>query len=118
MSDETKISYSEWKIMELFWTESMLTIGEIKERLKDSDWSESTIKTLVRRLVDKNVIARSGVSGKYIFFPLVTKEECVKSELDSIINSVFNGSVYNLLNAIYTGDYLDEAQKRKFKEMF
>lgn len=117
MDKEIKISDSEWKIMELFWTESMLTIGEIKAKLDDSGWSESTIKTLVRRLVEKNAVAKSGNSGKFIFYPLVSKEECIEYELNNIVNTIFSGSVNEMLLAISSSSLLSQETSKALYEL-
>ena len=57
MNKEIHIAETEWKVMEILWAKPMLTIGEIKDALADSDWSDSTIKTLVRRLCKKARLA-------------------------------------------------------------
>lgn len=51
MNQNISIAETEWKVMELLWSTPNLTIGEIKAGLSYTGWSESTIKTLVRRLV-------------------------------------------------------------------
>ena len=51
MKNEINISESEWTVMEYLWNNPMVTITEIRKALSPTGWSDSTIKTLVRRLV-------------------------------------------------------------------
>lgn len=52
-----KISDSEWEIMRVIWTLGQTTAQEITQILADSmDWKPATIKTLLGRLVKKEVI--------------------------------------------------------------
>ena len=43
--------------MEYLWNNPMVTITEIRKALSPTGWSDSTIKTLVRRLVSKNAVS-------------------------------------------------------------
>ena len=57
MKNEINISESEWTVMEYLWNNPMVTITEIRKALSSTGWSDSTIKTLVRRLVSKNAVS-------------------------------------------------------------
>lgn len=57
MKNEINISESEWTVMEYLWNNPMVTITEIRKALSPTGWSDSTIKTLVRRLVSKNAVS-------------------------------------------------------------
>ena len=52
------ISEAEWQIMEILWKKGRLTAAEIIDRAKDTGWSESTVKTLIRRLNEKKIIGK------------------------------------------------------------
>ena len=51
--EKYNISESEWEVMQCLWEESNLTLKEIVERLEHTDWSDTTIRTMVTRLVYK-----------------------------------------------------------------
>ena len=49
-----EISDAEWEVMRIVWTLEQAYTSDIIAALKEKkDWSESTIKTLIRRLVNK-----------------------------------------------------------------
>lgn len=52
-----EISLSEWQVMRVLWAENQLTSRQIVERLiDDMDWNDKTIKTLLNRLVKKDML--------------------------------------------------------------
>lgn len=110
MKKEVKISESEWSVMEVLWKSPILTIGEIKKALADTGWSDSTIKTLVRRLVSKNALAINEESATYRYYPLLSKEDCRLKETRSFINRVYNGSVSMLVTNLAADSNLTEKE--------
>ena len=57
---ESTISNSEWEVMRIIWTlEPVNSTKVIQELQAKKNWSESTIKTLLRRLVKKNLLEPS-----------------------------------------------------------
>lgn len=51
------ISAAEWEVMRIVWTVGRTNAGEIIKQLQaKKQWSESTIKTLMRRLVQKDLL--------------------------------------------------------------
>ncbi len=75
-----KISDSEWEIMRVIWTLGQTTAQEITQILADSmDWKSATIKTLLGRLVKKEVIWTEQEGKKFIYHPAVSEMETVRS---------------------------------------
>ena len=60
-------SPSEWKVLKVVWDEGPLSTGEVLRALEDEGWSDSTIKTLLRRLTDKGMLRarRAGRGFRY-----------------------------------------------------
>ena len=59
-------------------------------------WDRTTISTLIRRLRQKNVI---GVKeSRYsLYYPLVSEDECLLGEIDSILSKLFYKSPKKLV---------------------
>ncbi|HET7607626.1 MAG TPA: BlaI/MecI/CopY family transcriptional regulator, partial [Gammaproteobacteria bacterium] len=70
-----ELSKSEQRVLDVLWSESPLTVGQVIERLqKASDWHENTIKTLLTRLVQKKAVARRKDGGRFFYRPLVSRD--------------------------------------------
>lgn len=110
MKKEINISESEWSVMEVLWKSPMQSIGEIKKALAHTGWSDSTIKTLVRRLVSKKVIAINDDEANYRYYPLLSEEKCRLKETKSFINRVYDGSVSMLMTNLAADSTLSEKE--------
>ena len=54
-----QISNAEWRIMKIIWMEGKQTSRDLIAVLSERfDWSKSTIKTLLTRLVEKGCLTR------------------------------------------------------------
>ena len=110
MKKEINISESEWTVMEYLWHNPLVTITEIRKALSANGWSDSTIKTLVRRLVSKNAIAINDESATFRYYPLISQQECRLKETKSFINRVYDGSVSMLVTNLAADSNLTEKE--------
>ena len=114
-----KISEAEWSIMKVLLAgcennDRGMTLGEIIQKLANiTDWSSTTIRTLIIRLSEKNAVGIDKTTGVYKYFPKSTKEDCVKSEVDSFLDRVYDNSVYNLMAALAERDALTDEEKKE-----
>lgn len=70
MEKSIQISNSEWDIMEVLWSSSPQNSKEIIEKIQqNSDWKPSTIKTLISRLVEKNIVSYEKEENLIIITP-------------------------------------------------
>jgi BlaI family transcriptional regulator, penicillinase repressor len=98
MENTSKISDSEWEIMKIIWKNPNCTALDIIEQLKDTQkWKPKTIKTLIRRLIDKNIIGFEQFGREYKYYSLVNEDECRKTESVSFLQRVYSGSLKSML---------------------
>lgn len=110
MKKEINISESEWMVMEYLWKNPLTTISEIRKALSSTGWSDSTIKTLVRRLVSKKAIAINDEGAVFRYYPLIPQQECRLKETKSFINRVYDGSVSMLVTNLAADSNLTEKE--------
>lgn len=108
--DAAKISESEWHIMSVLWDKSPLTstdiIGAIRPHM---NWSPKTIHTLISRLADKGVIGVNKDTSPYQYYPLISKEECVRHETKSFMKRFYSNSLSMMVaNFINDGKVSDD----------
>ena len=69
-----QISNAEWRIMKIIWMEGKQTSTDLIAVLSERfDWSNSTIKTLLTRLVEKGCLTREK-SGKAFVYSALLKQ--------------------------------------------
>ena len=110
MNSEINISESEWTVMEYLWNNPLVTITEIRKALSSTGWSDSTIKTLVRRLVSKNAVAINDEAATFRYYPLISQQECRLKETKSFINRVYDGSVSMLVTNLAADSNLTDKE--------
>ncbi|ACT04210.1 BlaI/MecI/CopY family transcriptional regulator [Paenibacillus sp. JDR-2] len=93
MKEMSRISDAEWEVMKVLWTKSPMSASEVIEALAGvNDWSPKTIRTLLTRLVQKEVITLDSNSKPYVYSPLVTEDETTRAETESFLKRLY-GSV-------------------------
>lgn len=98
MKQVPKISEAEWEVMKIVWVNSPCTSNQIIDALAQStDWSPKTIKTLISRLVNKNILGFKEDGRRYIYYSLVKESDCIKAENQSFLSKVYNGALKSML---------------------
>jgi BlaI family penicillinase repressor len=98
MHDAMKISEAEWVVCQVLWRRSPQTANEIIAKLADkTDWNPRTIKTLLNRLVKKNVLGFENHGREYHYFSRLGEEECVQAHTQSFVKRVFDGAAGAML---------------------
>lgn len=86
------ISDAESAVMKVLWDEPGLAAEQVKERLQN-EWQLSTVKTLLNRLLSKDILRAEKSVRHFCYFPLVSKESYVANEAQSFLTRVFDGSL-------------------------
>lgn len=82
------ISDSEWEVMRIVWTLGETHTNQIlKELQAKKNWSDSTIKTLIRRLVQKGwLTAKHEGRRRYTYTATVSQTDMMYNEAKSLLN--------------------------------
>ena len=74
--DRNSITQSEWEVMRIIWTLGEVRTGQvIKELQGKKDWSDSTIKTLMRRLVQKGLLKTRKEGRCFVYKPTISQRK-------------------------------------------
>ena len=114
-----KISASELEVMQVLWEAGdALPLTEIRKSLQSRfDWSDPTVKTLIRRLCDKGVIKQEKRSVFY-YLPCLTREEYNAWAAGDMVNRLFKGSAQDLVAALVKGNELKYEDIEELRNMF
>lgn len=90
-----KISEAESRVLEVFWTaEAPLSADDVVAALdNDRDWSAGTIRTFLARLVRKKALAATADGRRYLYRPLVRREDYVHEQSRKLIDRLFGGRI-------------------------
>jgi BlaI family penicillinase repressor len=86
------ISDAEWQVMNIVWEGQPLTAQEIVAALeRDNDWAPATIKTMLHRLVKKQVLSHESQGNRYVYRSAVRRSDCIRQASRSFLERVFEG---------------------------
>jgi BlaI family penicillinase repressor len=118
MAQELKISEAEWAVMEPIWAVGACTAAEVIRRLRGThDWNQSTIRTLLARLVEKGALAYDVDGSRYIYRAAVSRRRCVRQEGRSFLEKAFGGDVAALVAHFVTESPLDPKQIEELRQL-
>ena len=106
MKAQSRISEAEWEVMRVIWAKAPTSASDVIRSLmvKDRRWHPKTVKTYLRRLVNKQVLEFYKEGRAYVYMPLVTEKECVDAASKSFLGRVFGGSLKPML-AHFVGNH-------------
>ena len=93
-----QISEAESVVMDVLWRTHPLGAEDVVLALADrQDWQEATIKTLLNRLLNKGAIAAEKEGRRYLYSPLLRREDWVLEESRGLLDRLFDGRVAPLV---------------------
>lgn len=112
------ISESEWEVMNVLWQKAPQTANDVISSLQEqTDWKPKTVRTLLDRLVHKNVIGVNKDHRVYTFFPLYSQDECQRAEAQSFIKRIYGGTLKSMLVQFIQEDSLSEEDIRELRSI-
>ena len=93
-----RISEAEHAVMEVLWDRGTATAAEVCEQVcTQRDWSLATVKTLLSRLVQKGALLAEPDGRRFLYSPLIAREDYVGGESRRLIGRLFGGSAASLV---------------------
>ena len=113
-----KITGSEVEVLEILWQAGEpLSVTPIRLRLEtERGWDASTVKTLLRRLCDKGVVA---IEKREVFYyrPLLNRGQYRRWSARSLLDRVFRGSARDLIASLVEERHLSQGELEELREI-
>jgi BlaI family transcriptional regulator, penicillinase repressor len=88
------ITAAESAVMEVLWRRNPLPTEAVVAALEGQQhWQEGTIKALLNRLLRKRVIRADKEGRRFLYSPLVSRDEWLLSESKGLLDRLFSGRV-------------------------
>jgi predicted transcriptional regulator len=92
------VSEAESHVMDLLWRNAPQGSEELVAALQpDTGWHENTVRTLLNRLVRKGAVRAEREGRRYLYSPVLTREQWQTQESRNLLDRVFGGRVAPLL---------------------
>ena len=91
-------SEAESIVMDVLWREHPRSADDVVAALADArHWQEATIKTLLNRLLNKGAIAAEKDGRRYLYTPVLKREDWLIDESESLLDRLFGGRIAPLV---------------------
>jgi predicted transcriptional regulator len=98
MKNSVAISEAESQVMEVLWSSSPRSAEDVISALSHQQhWQEATIKTLLSRLLKKGAVRAEKDGRRFLYSPLLTRDQWVSGESKSMIDRLFGGRIAPLI---------------------
>ncbi len=110
-----RFSEAEWKVMRVVWRRPGAAVREIVAELKgETEWSYSTVKTMLARLVEKGALSLEKDANLYRYTATVNERDARRSALRSLLDRAFDGTLGSLLHHLVADEKLS---RRELEEL-
>lgn len=93
-----QISEAESVVMDVLWRRHPLAAEDVVAALSErQDWQEATIKTLLNRLLNKGAVRAEKQGRRYLYAPVLKREDWVLEESQGLLQRLFDGRVAPLV---------------------
>jgi predicted transcriptional regulator len=102
------LTKAEEKIMKILWRIGEGIIKDIIEQYPDPKPPYNSVSTIVRVLVQKEIVGFNAYGNTHQYYPLIEKEEYRKSQLSRLVKDYYNNSLTEVANFFSESKKLDE----------
>src|SRR4029079_17945487 len=118
MVRDLQISDAEWDVMEPIWAAGACAAADVIKQLHNThEWNNSTIHTLLARLVEKGALDYDVDGSRYIYRAAVSRERCVRQEGRSFLEKASGGDVAALVAHFVEESPLDRDQIAQLRQL-
>lgn len=96
-----KVSDAELEVLNVIWDKKETTSDVIIKEVKEFNWSPNTVRTLIKRLMDKGAIEAKKEGKHYLYTPIYDREEYKKQEAKKLLEKLYNGSAKEMVMHLY-----------------
>ncbi|HEY8572614.1 BlaI/MecI/CopY family transcriptional regulator [Phenylobacterium sp.] len=113
-----RISAAESQVMEALWRREPLAAEEIFAEVgRAQGWAEGTVKTLINRLLKKKAVAAERDGRRYLYRPLVQRQDYVAAESQGLLDRLFDGRLAPLVSHFSERQKLSDEDLAELKRL-
>jgi BlaI family transcriptional regulator, penicillinase repressor len=113
--DPAELGELESSILSIVWREGSVTAEQVREAL-DRPLTDSTVRTMLRRLEEKGYIVHSMENRAFVYRPAESRQRVAGRAAKRIVDWLCEGSVETLLVGMVDSKVLDGAELQRLAE--
>jgi BlaI family transcriptional regulator, penicillinase repressor len=97
-ADQKDLSKAEWKVMRIVWELQKAMAREVYTIAGEKhSWTPATVKTILKRLVDKGYLSTTQVGNGFVYRPVQSAFVALQAAADTLLTNAIEGTTGPLL---------------------
>jgi len=115
---EIELTEAEWTIIKAVWENEPCAAPAIQEKLfKRTEWTYSTVRTLMDRMVAKGLLTAEKVRNLTRYKSAVTRAQAQRGELLYALKHAFNGALTPMVQCLLETNDLSAEELAKLESL-
>jgi BlaI family penicillinase repressor len=116
--NEIELTEAEWTIIKAVWESEPCAAPALQEKLfKQTEWTYSTVRTLMDRMVVKGLLKAEKVRNLTLYRSAVTREQAQRGELRYALKHAFNGALTPMVQCLLGSGEVTRAELDEIKKL-
>jgi len=113
-----ELTEAEWTIIKAVWDKEPCTAPDVQQKLaRDTEWTYSTVRTLMDRMVAKGLLAAEKVRNLTLYRSAVTRQQAQRGELGYALKHAFNGALTPLVQCLLDTNEVTREELDRIKQI-
>lgn len=114
---DKELTKAEEQVMQYLWKLGKAFLKDIVEAYPEPKPAYTTISTVIRVLVKKEVIGFNTYGKTHEYYPLISKNDYFKGHMQNMIRKFFSGSKTKFASFFTDQEELDASELEEIKQM-
>ena len=118
MTKASKLSRRERQIMDILYRLQQASAKDVQDNIEDA-LSDSSIRTFLRKLEAKGHIRHRESGMKFLYYPVVARQQASASALSNVVRTFFSDSPVSAVNSLLdmSMDDISESELKALEKM-
>lgn len=113
-----ELTEAEWEIIQVVWEHEPCAAPTVQEELEDRrQWTYSTVKTLMDRMVAKGLLTTERIRNLILYRSAVTQKQARKGEVARTLTRAFGGALTPMMQFMLESHTLSDTELADLESM-
>jgi BlaI family penicillinase repressor len=113
-----ELTEAEWRIIKAVWESEPCAAPAIQETLfKQTEWTYSTVRTLMDRMVAKGLLTAEKVRNTTLYKSAITRQQAQRGELLYALKHAFNGALTPMVQCLLDNNELSAEELAELESL-
>lgn len=118
MDHDIRLSDAELELMAILWADSPLAAADIIAAAPPKrDWSTTTVKTMLARLVEKGALKTEAQGRRFLYSPTIGRDSVAADQAGRLVDRLFGGRLSPLVAQLAARRDLSEEDVAELEEL-